>query len=80
MNFNWKNSAKWGAFTGFGFLLLTTLGDYMLVGNSICKDFFTFNFYKKLVLTILVFSLGCVFFDRVLSLFLKKKDADKKSL
>jgi len=71
MNFNWKNSAKWGAFTGFGFLLLNTLGDYMLVGNSIYKDFLTFNFYKKLVLTILLFSLCYMFFDWLIKFIIK---------
>ena len=80
MYFNWTNSAKWGAFTGFGFLLINNLGDYMLVGNSICKDFFTFNFYKKLVLTILIFSLFHMLFDWLISLLSNKKDAHKKSL
>jgi hypothetical protein len=80
MNFNLLKSAKLGACVGFIFCLLNTLGDYMLVGNSIYKDFLTLNFYKKLVFTIVVFSLCNVFFDWLRSLFSNKRGVHKKSL
>lgn len=80
MNFNWKNSAKWGACVGFIFHLINTLGDFMLVGNSIYKDFLMLNFYKKLFFTIVVFSLCHMFFDWLRSLFSNKRGVHKKSL
>lgn len=76
MKFNCKNSAKWGAFVGFIFFLINTLGDYMLVGNSIYKDFLTLNFYKKLVFAIVVFSMCYMFFDWLRSLFSNKRKVD----
>ncbi len=79
MNFNWKNSAKWGAFTGFGFFMFRTFGDYMLLGNSICKEFYTINFYKPLVFHIVFWSLGGILFDWIGSLIANKKESNKKA-
>ena len=72
MNFNWKNSIKWGAFAGFIFFLLNTFGDYMLLGNSIYKEFYTISFYKPLIGIIILSSLSWILFDWIVSLFVKR--------
>ena len=80
MNFNWKNSIKWGAGAGCIFFLLNIFGDYMLLGNSIYKEFYTINFYKPLISNIVLWSLCSMLFDWIGSLFANKREANKKNL
>ena len=72
MNFNWRNSAKWGAVAGCIFFLLNTFGDYMILGNSIYKEFYTISFYKPLIGIIILCSLSWILFDWIVSLFVKR--------
>lgn len=74
MNFSWKNSAKYGALTGLLFFLFNTFGDFMLLGNSIYKEFYTIEFYKPLVGNIVIFSLFSILFNWTISLFTKKRN------
>lgn len=80
MTFNWKNSIKWGFITGFGFFFFQTFGDYMLLGNSICKEFYTIQFYKPLVYSILFWSLSNMLFGWIGNLIANKREANKKNL
>ncbi|HWR93719.1 MAG TPA: hypothetical protein VN192_00780 [Flavobacterium sp.] len=77
MNFSWRKSVKWGALAGIFFVLLNVFGDYMMLGNSIYEEFFTIKFYKKVVSTIVIWSLVSMFLDWLWFL-ITKKDLNKQ--